>query len=854
MGESMIENRGAPDYSEYYFSPVTNDTSNLRFTWLGDILLYLVYSAGGDAGLQILCLILVFISCYLLIQITGPEYSGWSLLILMLCLLGAAQLLMIRNAFFSFLFTPLLFWMWFQVRYQNKESLIRLFPILIGVWGCIHGSYLLGFGLLLLLFLGDCIDAARGVSQISRRQIIAYITVIIVSFIAIAAWNPMTQKYFGIERVKKIFSKLDVVTSAEAGQSSKERKRVIDKFNAQEERIPSDGRKQPTGWKGLFYKIKKGLNNTIFKTSTFVILSSDFMSPFDATQLLHVKVSIFLSIIGTLGLIFFSKPIRASHLLPFSAVVFFGFGYLRMMAYIPLATVAFCFIAFRNGELRLRFHLPKILGTAAAALLTVALYVNVALGYYIPVQSGFDVFGFGRIPTFSERLPDRVLSEMKDKPVFTTIRTGGYLLLRWFPEKKVFVDGYFGSHSPDVLYDYAKLQRGEIEPDDLYYRYGIQIALVEHYKHTVNASFMKAANWLPIAIDEGLILYSYEKDVNSDPPIPKILIEVKAMQDIPFFYREYMGDKLVSFVNALLDKGRLKDAVSFLDNHQDILLLFDKLSEEEKFSRLEAAVSVLVREFGNVNSKGIYHKVQFNKAVSNHWAEDIIEHGFEVIRYFPNNFPVILTLAAELLKQKEFDQCLKVVNQTLRAKSVDEKFWNKNNSQISRIFLKLSEVKKDEKDYTAAYELLKKAFISDSTQISTKQFFENGVNIFIELNKSGRHGEAYSFLKLMEKQFSDFGRLYHLMAWQILNHSDEIFEGLNVAEKYAEKAVDLMEKYNDSKVYWAYDTMAEILFQLKKYKRAKEYETKFMLSAPMNSAKNYKERYYPSKDQGASKQ
>jgi len=49
LGKWMVEQRSLPDLSQFYFSPIdsTGLSSELRWQWLGDILLYLGHAAGA---------------------------------------------------------------------------------------------------------------------------------------------------------------------------------------------------------------------------------------------------------------------------------------------------------------------------------------------------------------------------------------------------------------------------------------------------------------------------------------------------------------------------------------------------------------------------------------------------------------------------------------------------------------------------------------------------------------------------------------------------------------------------------------------------------------------------------------
>jgi hypothetical protein len=54
LGKWLVEMWSLPDLERFYFSPVDARSlaGELRWQWLGDILLYLAYAAGGAAGIQ----------------------------------------------------------------------------------------------------------------------------------------------------------------------------------------------------------------------------------------------------------------------------------------------------------------------------------------------------------------------------------------------------------------------------------------------------------------------------------------------------------------------------------------------------------------------------------------------------------------------------------------------------------------------------------------------------------------------------------------------------------------------------------------------------------------------------------
>ena len=94
--------------------------------------------------------------------------------------------------------------------------------------------------------------------------------------------------------------------------------------------------------------------------------------------------------------------------------------------------------------------------------------------------------------------------------IFTTMKQGGFMLLSWYPEKKVFFDTVFAAHPNKSLADLKSLYYKDVSPDFLNTKYGIRGALVETINIHVTRKFMLSKNWLPKVWDWGCIFYEYQ--------------------------------------------------------------------------------------------------------------------------------------------------------------------------------------------------------------------------------------------------------------------------------------------------------------------------------------------------------
>lgn len=109
LGKWLVEMRTLPDLSRFYFTPVDAGSlaSELRWEWLGDILLYLAYAAAGVPGIQWLVVACAFAGLIFLADRFRQRGGPWLLLLLGAVCLGTYQLQLARNSAYSLALYPL---------------------------------------------------------------------------------------------------------------------------------------------------------------------------------------------------------------------------------------------------------------------------------------------------------------------------------------------------------------------------------------------------------------------------------------------------------------------------------------------------------------------------------------------------------------------------------------------------------------------------------------------------------------------------------------------------------------------------------------------------------------------------
>ena len=82
FGRHYIASFSIPDLSTFYFTEISDNYTDLRFTFVGDILLYLIYAAGGETGLQLFRVLCVLVCGYLFLSMPEKgKYRSISLVI-----------------------------------------------------------------------------------------------------------------------------------------------------------------------------------------------------------------------------------------------------------------------------------------------------------------------------------------------------------------------------------------------------------------------------------------------------------------------------------------------------------------------------------------------------------------------------------------------------------------------------------------------------------------------------------------------------------------------------------------------------------------------------------------------------
>ena len=331
-GRYMLEHGIYPPTDTFTFSPVNPTTPNTA-TWVGDIVLYIIYAyLGKDVGLQLFRIVAILIPVGIFLKLSGNKYNTWTLIGAVAVVLGTLQQHILRNSIFAMIFLPLMILIW-HVSTKNKNSkLLVIFPFIFLLWTYIHGYALIGLVLLLLFFIGEAVDQFFLKSERNHLFLLVFIIMLSVSWSIVSInWslNPS-----GIVRnfIKTISSTLS------SGENNN--KNTIGGNNVQkQDEFKEDSTNNRSASEDSFNDVSKN-SMTIFRLfleGGDADIITEYDSPLDTTYALNVKVLIAFSFLYFIYLIIAIRNdkngVRFSYILPSIATIYLGYGYQRTVAF-----------------------------------------------------------------------------------------------------------------------------------------------------------------------------------------------------------------------------------------------------------------------------------------------------------------------------------------------------------------------------------------------------------------------------------------------------------------------------------------------------------------------------------------
>lgn len=476
-GEYIFANHRVPVYDPFSYTAPSH--VYLDSHWLFQLLLFIIYSLAGVSGI-ILFKTLVLLATFVLLFRIGYEkkYYVISVILSLLCFLIVNERSFVRPEIMTFLFLASYLYILHQYKYSRNKC-VFLLPVLQMVWVNMHGLFILGLVLLIIY----------GFSEFMLAKIKLPFS-----------WNDeyaITGKhYFNLCTITFLSIAACFIT--------------------------------PYGYRGLFYSLYLfkaiGANaGLILKNVTELIPPFSKYNPSSVQIVFYYKLLILASISSFL-LNF--KRLRLFHL--FIYCVFFYLSLLANRNIALFAIVCMPIMAINTSEAFLRIapfihQKLKSLGKFSSVFFFIAFLCFVGLFSYHVLSNKYYVrrgdtsrFGFG----FSKlEFPQDAIAFIKENnipgEVFNTSRFGGYLIWKFYPKRKVFIDGRWEVYGDDFVRAYALSLSDYRIFSALVEQYRINCVLLEN-RLSICSRLYKEKDWALVYLDGLAAIFVKNAPINQN--------------------------------------------------------------------------------------------------------------------------------------------------------------------------------------------------------------------------------------------------------------------------------------------------------------------------------------------------
>ena len=696
-GRFRLEKGYYPPLNTFIFSPVQDANAALNQVVLGDIVLYLTYLFGGFPGLQFFRVFIILIAVATFLHCARKKLNIWTLLGTLAMVLGTLQAHLIKNAIFAMLFLSLIVYLWTHIlRAEDfwRKVLLPLFFIpIFYLWGWMHGTTLVGLGILFFIIIGHTLDRlfhwgmfavklnrlstsadTSSVDRLGRQPLIDWekdLRLDLAVFLALIFSFFVSYK---INEEKWTFFIGDLVSGA---MTSISEKKTSSKDTTAEEKAITAAVAIPfqTRAKSFFRQVWKGGDADNIAEYQYPVdirygISAKALFVFVVLYILYFTVACLIYLFAL-----FDKPwavnkasgLYLSMLLPGLASIHLGMGYLRTVAYTFL--IALPFMAYGLSRMGFSFRHPWLKGMLFAGTFTVAGYISIMAWqqYYFYAKKEFAFFsgfidteqGWGKTNKFRDTIPRYVLKHYPNERLMNSYNIGGYLIWEYYLDKQVFIDGRSTIFQPEFYDDY-KLRAGMTYID----KYKLKRGVFSHYVDKDRIALFMRQNWAPIVFDNSMvILERSDKPEDLYGKIPEFIIDEKEVIDMDYVDKLGFGLLVKNTVNYLLLFGRIADCATFVDRYR---FMIDHLAQEhsQEINGKRPFIKNMRDLFGDLNHPALgelCQKLFQGKDDKNHLyiADTCVKFGkYEVaveeyllyLKVFPDSHEVYSRLASQLLQ------------------------------------------------------------------------------------------------------------------------------------------------------------------------------------------------------------
>jgi hypothetical protein len=526
LGKWLLTRKSWPDLSRFYFTPANEAVlaGELRWQWLGDILLFSVYALGGALGLQLL-VVASFLSALFFLRRLWPaaELSPWLILLFAASALATYQLQLPRNSLFSLALYPAVIWLCLRGSGPPRGHKYAVVSGVLVVWSFLHGSCLLGWA------TAGLILGARSLQAGPSRWRHAALALL---------WTAGIFAALSAGRTDAVF-----LATSPLQQASRIPGLSAINGSADEKLFEGSGAEDlsPRQW----------LNSLIWKRQPGIPWSNDYWSPLDLLPGMRPVEAAFALCVAAALILALHRNVPAGLVLAWLCTVPLGLGYVRMFGYMALASVAVTLVSLRTCN-PARSALATAAGwTLVAGWTAFAWFLFFSGGMERFIPEGQHVSRAGKTPLYDSATAAWVLEHFPHEKTFTTIESGSYCLLAWDFRKPVFLDGFFAPHTPEVWGAYHAAMRGNLE--GLVKRFGVTLAVIPHTSTGWFDRFLEAPDWDAVAVGQGFAVFKHET-AQGNIKAPGLLAHSEDLAATSAFYR-YAALRNLFKIIATADSG-----------------------------------------------------------------------------------------------------------------------------------------------------------------------------------------------------------------------------------------------------------------------------------------------------------
>ncbi|PIS42087.1 MAG: hypothetical protein COT24_05440 [Candidatus Kerfeldbacteria bacterium CG08_land_8_20_14_0_20_40_16] len=603
-GEHILETKSLPQYD--FFSYTVTGTRDVDHEWLAQVILYLVYKYLGFSGLVLFKTLIILITFGILLKTVNTLWgrSLSALLILVgMGMMGAFRFVE-RPEIFTFLLLSILIYILFNYQTSKKSWVIFFLPLIFLFWINVHGGFIIGWGLLGLFTI---------------THLVFYL---------------LKARITWLEQFSLTAQKLKLLVLASFLSI------LICFVN-------------PYGYEMILLPFRG-----IFGLSNFFAELNEWKSPFDPMHQPREYVTLFLVTAASLVLLFL-LIFRKFNPLYFLIFLFFGYSNFKgirnvvlyaLGIYVPFVYAFKEFIASFKTTLFQRRVLYPIIQSGLIIFLFLLFFQFVFKGnsfglnyHYFDLGAALDNF-----PETAVEFIDQVKIEGN---MMNQYDLGSFLIWRWYPQRKVFLDGRSGLYGEDFFFRYKSFGSNRNELAKATEEYNFNFILVQHSEFLSNNP-----DWKMVYFDNLFEVYVRNNERNKE---------------------------------IIADYG-----YDYLNPNQSISEIFDRLSDENS-DQFKTEILRNIAQNGKSMTGYIYLSEFYNREGN---LEKSLETLLSAQQINPKLPQVYLALGNYYARQNDYGKAIQYYKKVLSLdSSMSEAHYN-----LGNVYVKTGKYQKAAKKYQTA--------------------------------------------------------------------------------------------------------------------------------------------------------